>query len=513
MPKRSAFVTLAAIDLEAGSTLPLYRQLYAQLRQAVLSRRLLAGTRLPPTRALAEELAVSRNTVVNAFEQLIAEGYLDGKIGSGTYVAHSLGDETLGLRGRVPAIRRAPSTRPEAVARRPGASRPAPHLSPRGAAIAAGAREPWAGQSEPCAFEPGVPALASFPTKLWSLLAARQWRGATSGLLGYGDPAGYAPLREALAAYLGASRGVLCVPEQVIIVAGSQQATDLAVRLLLDRGDEVWVEDPGYLDARSVVAGAGALPVAVPVDEDGLDLEKGKRSAPRARMVYVSPSHQFPLGVRLSLARRLALLEWANRSQAWIVEDDYDSEYRYVGRPLAALQGLDQAGRVIYVGTFSEVLFPSLRLGYMVVPRELVESFVTARALADRHSPLVEQAIVAEFIRAGHFARHIRRMRELYAERRAVLVEAIERELADWLTVSAEPAGLHFVAWLCAGLSDKLVSQRLATKGVSAPPLSRYALAPLARAGLVLGYGGVDIPQIHAGVRVMKNVLESLTRR
>ena len=496
MPKRSAFVTLAAIDLEVGSPVPLYRQLYAQLREAVLSRRLPASTRLPPTRTLAQELGVSRNTVVNAFEQLSAEGYLAGKVGSGTYVAHSLSDETLGLRGR--------------AQRRPGTTRNQPALSQRGAVIASGVREPWSDLPEPRVFEPGVPALDAFPLRLWSRLGARQWRNAPSGLLGYGDPGGYAPLREAIAVYLGTARGVQCTAEQVIIVAGSQQAIDLSVRLLLDPGDEVWVEDPGYLDARAVFASAGAQLVPVPVDGDGLNVDAGKRLAPRARMVYVSPSHQFPLGVTLSLARRLALLDWAARSQAWIVEDDYDSEYRYVGRPLAALQGLDHAGRVIYVGTFSEVLFPSLRLGYMVVPPALVEPFVTARALADRHSPLVEQAMLAEFIREGHFARHIRRMRELYAERRTVLVDAIERELAGWLAVSAEPAGLHLVAWLRAGLGDKLISQRLAARGIVAPPLSRYAIAPLARSGLVLGYGCAGASQIQEGVRGMKAVLESV---
>jgi len=488
-----AFTTLAGLALAPADTRPLFRQLYEQLRQAILSGRLTPGTRLPPTRTLANELNVSRNTVVNAFEQLTAEGYLSGRVGSGTYVAHTLSDDALRLRGpAAPVSRLSPRTHA---------------LSVRGAVIASTALEPQPDASKPRAFRSGLPALDAFPLDLWARLSARQWRRAPSELLGYGDAAGYRPLREAIAAYLGASRGVQCTPEQVIVVAGSQQAIDLCIRLLLDRDDEVWMEDPGYFGARAVIRSGGARLVPVPVDDDGLNVTVGIEQAPGARMVYVSPSHQFPLGVTLSLARRLALLQWAGRSGAWVIEDDYDSEYRYVGRPLAALQGLDHSGRVIYVGTFSEVLFPSLRLGYMVVPPELTETFVTARALADRHSPLVEQAIVAEFIFEGHFARHIRRMRALYAERRAALVDALDRELNGVLEVRAEPAGMHLVGWLRAGVSDVRTSRRLALNGIEASPLSRYALSALPRGGLVLGYADVDTKHIREGVRRLKQAL------
>ncbi len=495
MTKHSSFISLAALELDASAATPLYRQLYDQMRDAILARRLAAGLRLPPSRALADDLSVSRNTVVNAFEQLTAEGYIAGKVGSGTFVAQTLPDEMLHLRRRLPRpVRTVPHTR---------------MLSTRGRLITASADGTQTDASEARAFRPSLPALDRFPRDVWARLSARRWRQASSDLLGYGDAAGYTPLREAIANYLASARGVQCAPEQVIVVAGSQQAIDLAARILLDRDDALWIEEPGYLGARAVFVGVGARLVPVPVDAQGLDVRAGMSRAPDARMVYVSPSHQFPLGVSMSLARRLALLDWAARTGAWIIEDDYDSEYRFVGRPLAALQGLDRVGRVIYVGTFSEVLLPSLRLGYMVVPPQLVETFVSARALADRHSPLVEQAVVADFMNEGHFARHIRHMRTLYAERRTLLIEAIERELGDTLEINGDAAGMHLLAWLPHGVNDKLLSKRLRQRGIEAPALSQYALAPLRRHGLVLGYAGFSAKQLRDGAHLLQAVLKS----
>lgn len=352
------------------------------------------------------------------------------------------------------------------------------------------------------AFRPGIPALDAFPRDLWARLAARLYRQSRFDLFSYGDPAGHPPLRRAIAEYLRAARGVNCRWEQVIVTSGSQQALDLAARVLLDRGDTAWVEDPGYFGARGAWMAAGIRCVPVPVDAEGLSVAQGELSAPQARMAYVSPSHQYPLGVTMSLARRMALLAWARRCSAWIAEDDYDSEFRYAGRPLAALQGLDTGGRVIYIGTFSKVLFPALRLGYMVVPAGAVDAFAAARALADRHPPGPSQALVAEFLAEGHFARHIRRMRTLYAERQAALVSAARRECAGLLEVAPADAGMHLVAWLPKGSIDREVSRRAAAAGVSAPPLSAYYHhADAARPGLLLGYSSVNRRKIQEAAR------------
>ena len=327
-------------------------------------------------------------------------------------------------------------------------------------------------------------------------------------MLGYGDPAGYRPLREAIAAYLGAARAVRCTADQVIIVAGSQQGLDIAARLLLDPGDAAWVEEPGYTGAKGALSAAGARLVPVPVGPEGLEVAAGIAACPTARLAYVSPSHQYPLGVTLSLAQRLALLDWADHAQAWILEDDYDSEYRYTSRPLAALQGLDRAERVLYIGTFSKVLFPALRLGYVVVPPDLVSPFVAARAVADRHSPSIEQAVVADFIREGHFARHIRRMRALYAERQAILLDAAHQTFGDRLSIPSAEAGMHLVAWLPDGADAATIAIRAEALGVVVQPLSAYTTTPLARQGLLLGYAAFPTEEIRAGMRQLARAWE-----
>ena len=352
-----------------------------------------------------------------------------------------------------------------------------------------------------CAFRPGIPALDAFPRELWSRIAARQYRQSRFDLFSYGNPAGHPPLRRAIAEYLRAARGVNCSWEQVIVTSGSQQALDLAARVLLDPGDTAWVEDPGYFGARGAWTAAGLRCAPIPVDAEGLCVSQGERSAPEARMAYVSPSHQYPLGVTMSLPRRMTLLDWARRRSAWIAEEDYDSEFRYAGRPLAALQGLDTAGRVIYIGTFRKVLFPALRLGYMVVPDGTVDAFAATRALTDRHPPGPSQALVTEFLAEGHFARHIRRLRTLYAERQAALVSAAHREWKGLLEVSPADAGMHLVGWLSNGVSDRDVSQRAAAAGIVAPPLSAYYHAAAARPALLLGYSSITTRKIHEGAR------------
>jgi GntR family transcriptional regulator / MocR family aminotransferase len=499
MPNRSSFVTLPTIALDQTSALPLYRQLYNALRGAILAGQLKAGARLPATRALANALAISRNTVMNAYAQLLAEGYIEGEVGSGTYVARTLPDELLQARAHTTEGQQLP--------------RVGQALSRRGARLASN-QVPMSGFStEFIAFRPGLPALDAFPYELWARLVARRWRRPQRSLLGYGDPTGYGPLREAIAAYLGEARAVRCQAQQVIVVAGSQQALDLTARMLLDEGDAAWIEDPGYLGARGALLGAGAQLIPVPVDDEGLDVASGAVASQNARLIYVTPSHQYPYGVTMSLRRRLALLEWASQASAWVLEDDYDSEYRYAGRPLAALQGLDGEGRVIYLGTFSKVLFPALRLGYMIVPPDLVDAFATARALVDRHSPAVDQAALADFINAGHFARHIRRMRALYAERQALLVDAARHELSGLLEVHSAEAGMHLVGWLPAGVDDVEASRRAAAYGVGAPPLSMYSLRPLRRGGLLLGYTAVGDREIRDGVQRLAKALHTFKLR
>lgn len=491
--KRAAEVP-AWVVLDPSSGTPYYRQLYEGMRAEILSGRLPARARLPSTRAVAAEVGVSRTTVVAAFDQLLAEGYLEGKTGSGTYVAPSIPDDLLGVRG---------GTRPEVRPPRGGRG-----LSRRGAVMAATPTSAARDRGAPRAFRPGVPALEAFPFGVWRRLMGQVWRRPSAALLGYGDPAGYGPLRREISDHLGPARAVRCEPGQVIVVSGSQQALDLCARVLLDPGDTAWVEEPGYRGARAALLGAGATLVPVPVDSEGLDVAAGTGLAPGARLACVTPSHQYPLGVTMSLARRLELLRWAGRASAWVLEDDYDSEYRYSGRPLEALQGLDTEGRVIYVGTFSKVLFPSLRLGYLVVPPDLVDAFTAARELSDRQAPALDQAVLARFMAGGHFARHVRRMRSLYAERQAILVEEAGRHLPGLLDVPPAGAGMHLVGRLPVGEDDREASHRAAERGVEAPPVSLYGTPREGRGGLLLGYAAVGEAEIRQGVRRLAEALE-----
>ena len=487
--RRSLIFT--AVSLDRSSKTPLHLQLYREFRTAVISGRLRANTRLPSTRTLADDFGVSRNTIVYAFDQLVAEGYLVGKLGSGTYVTGAVPDEMLWL-----------TAKPMGSMRTPGR---ASVLSKRGQKMAAIA--PFFPPVKAKPFRHGLPALDAFPLELWTRLAAKRLRHFPRALLGYGDPTGYRPLREAIVAYLGTSRAVHCEPEQVVVVAGSQQAIYITAQILLDPGDHAWIEDPGYLGARAALLAAQARLVPVPVDEQGLNVAKGIKLNNSARLIYVTPSNQYPSTVTMSLARRLELLEWAARSDAWIVEDDYDSEFRYKKRPVAALQGLDKYNRVIYLGTFSKLLAPTLRLGYLVVPPELVDAFSATSALISRHPPSIEQAVLADFVDQGHLGRHIRRMRTLYMERQEEFVEAVSRELAGLLQINPPEAGIHLVGWLPEQMDDKTVAQAAAERGVETKPFSAYCLKVKRRGGLVLGYGAFSKNQIRSGVQKLANSL------
>jgi GntR family transcriptional regulator/MocR family aminotransferase len=476
----------------------LYQQLYHRLQRAILAGRLPGGLKLPSTRALADELMVSRNTVITAYDQLTAEGYIESVEGSGTFVADVLPEQLL-TTAAVPAAptanpRRAATDQPR-LTQRVQAMLTSPQIAPL---------LPPSANGRPRPFSLGMSALDAFPYPIWSRLVARRARQLSIGALTYQEPAGYRPLREAIAAHVTVSRSVRCTPDQVVIVAGAQGGFDLVARLLLNPGDPVWMEDPGYVGARGAFLGAGAEVVPVPLDHEGLMVEIGRERAPDARLAYVTPSHQFPLGVTMSLARRLALLAWAKERNAYILEDDYNSEFRFAGRPLATLQGLDRAYRVIYVGTFSKVLAPALRLGYLILPPLLVEPFLAIRRLVDFHLPVLEQAVLADFMADGHYTRHLRRVRTLFAERRAALLSA----LADLpLDLHAAEVGSHCVGWLPAGMDGLRLAHQAAAHDLNLWLLSRYSVEPLAREGLVIGYGDHGEEEMQAAVRKLGAVM------
>ena len=462
---------------------PAYRWLYAALRAEILEGRLRPGARLPGTRDLASQYGLSRGTIVAAFEQLKAEGYVEGSVGSGTSVSKVLPEDLLQVQRTADLVPRAPRARPRRVSEYGRRVQPFPVLEIRPVR----------------AFRANLPALDLFPTTLWAQITARRLRSVSARLLLGCEPMGYGPLREAVADYLGTSRGVKCTAEQVAIVGGAQEALDLVARLFLDPGDRVCMEDPGYVGADLVFAAAGAEISPVPLDDEGMELREP--SLRGARLVYVTPAHQFPLGVTMSLPRRLALLEWARTSGALIFEDDYDSEFRYAGRPVPALQGLDRHGLVLFAGTFSKVLFPALRIGYLVIPPDLVDRFAAAISVTRRHAPVLEQAVLCDFLTAGHFGRHLRRMREVYAERLSVLLEVSRQRLAGLLDVSPTEAGLQTVGWLDGGIGGEEAAEAAAARGVDVIPLSDYSRGPLAREGLQLGFAAVDAREIHRGVR------------
>src|SRR6266852_1005015 len=489
--KRVPASFLPPIALDYRSNTPMYRQLYDWFRRAISNGQMRPEQRVPSTRSLAAELEISRIPVLNAYEQLLAEGYFETFVGAGTCIARSIPDDALSP----PAIKARKGLQ-EIVEKR-GPRR----TSRRGAALTHLPAQSWLDNLG--AFRVSLPALDHFPIGVWSKLVARHSRRPARGIMAYGDAMGYLPFREAIAEYLGAVRGVRCEASQILVTTGSQQALQLSAQVLLDPKDRVWMEEPGYPGARQAFMTAGAQLLPVPVDDEGINVAEIGRGRD-ARAVYVTPSHQYPMGMTMSATRRMLLLNWASHSGAWIIEDDYDSEYRFESRPIASLQGLDTDGRVIYIGTFSKVMFPALRLGYVVVPKDLVPAFSAARDAADIFSSTLYQAVLTDFIREGHFARHIRRMRMLYMDRRRVLINAIQIQMGDMLEVIGAQAGMHLVALLPRGINDVAVSRKAAQRGISAMPLSVcYSKAPT-RGGLILGYGGANAHQIHDGMRKLR---------
>ncbi len=489
MPKRATTLPLVLPPRPRGERAA--RWLVASLRARILDGGLPGGSRLPASRDLARQYGLSRGTVVAAFAELVSEGYLRGTVGAGTFVHESLPEELLHARAAPAAVR-------------PRAAR-APVLARFAARLA-----PLPGYEPPPAraFRANAPAVDLFPTALWAQIAARRLRRASASLL-LGCPAtGHPPLQRALADYLRTARGVRCEPEQVVLVSGVQEALDLVARVCVDAGDRVIVEDPGYSGAARLFDAHGARVVPAPVDDDGVRVDRRRWRG--ARLAYVTPAHHFPLGVAMSPARRLELLEWAQANGAWVFEDDYDSEFRYAGRPLPALQGMDLHGVVLFAGSLGKVLYPSLRLGYLVVPPRLLERVAAAKSLLSRHAPVLDQAVVADFVTGGHFARHVRRMRQIYAERSAAMHAAFASELAGAITLSPIEAGLQTIGWLAPDLAAGAVARAAAAAGVEVLPLARFQRGPASDSGLLLGFAAMDVREIRRGAVALATAIARL---
>ncbi|KUY94787.1 DNA-binding protein [Burkholderia territorii] len=474
------------IEIDRQHRLPIYLQICERFRTAIAAGHLRPGDRVPALRGLATQLNTARGTVEQAYTILVDEGYLQMRGAAGTFVSPSLPKS---LPRATPA--RDADAAPAGAARAPGMSRdglPPPRTQPIAVALS----------GEPRPLQPGVPALDAFPRKVWQRLVSLRARSGDRALLGYPNPAGYRPLREHIATYLGLSRGVTCVPEQVFITSGYRSTLELMLRSLARPNDRVWFEDPGYLLARGFLSETGVQLVPVPVDADGIDVERGQELDAQARFALVTPSHQSPLGHTLSLSRRIALLDWAKRTSAWIVEDDYDSEFRYQGRPLPALKSLDRRDRVIYCSTFSKAMYPGLRLACAVVPERAVERVERVACSMNAGSPTLLQAALADFIEQGHFARHLKRMRALYGERRTLIVHALRQAFGERLIVDLPAGGIQFAVRFTAGpegpVDDVAVAARAREAGLAVLPLSIWYANSHTRQtprGLVIGFANI----------------------
>ncbi|HXJ84187.1 MAG TPA: PLP-dependent aminotransferase family protein [Candidatus Methylomirabilis sp.] len=482
---------LYAWQLDRTSAIPLFRQVYLQIRSAIVSRALAPGLRLPSSRRLASRLEIARASVISAYEQLLAEGYIVGKARSGTFISSDLPapiESRSAARGR-PRLARLPlvSARFQAFER----------------------VRVFPAESDATPFNMGRTRLDARSIEAWRKLTSQVVRSLGAIHLGYSDPQGLPQLRQTVCEYLRAARAVRCDPDQIIVTTGTQSAIDLAIRILLDREAEVWVEDPCYPVTYQALETAGVRIRHVPVDAHGMDVRAGMRIAPRARAAFVTASHQFPLGVALTMPRRLDLLAWAREVGAWIIEDDYASEFRYSGRPLASLQGLDDAERTIYVGTLNKALFPGLRLGYMVVPPSLLRAFRSARYLIDRQPSSLEQTVVAEFMRQGHFASHLRRTRLLYRNQRDALVAELARRAGDHVEVDVPDQGMHLIAYVRDPRSDTTIEAAARQRGIAVRAIRPMYKKARPRSGLMLGFSGFSCEAIRAAATRLAKIIES----
>lgn len=474
--KRISSLELALENRPSG--VGLGHWLYEECRRGILDGRLSPGTRLPATRDLAHQYGISRGTVVTVFEQLQTEGYIVGRPGAGTRVNELLSRNTPARAGTLPKIRAL-----EAL-------RGLPHMK--------AAR----------AFRPYQPALSEFPMDVWARVSGRSLRRASTSLLSNADPRGYLPLRHALAAYLGSSRGVKCSADQIMLVSGVQQGLDLIARTLVKPASPVWIEDPGYFGAIAAFRNAGAKIIPVPVDGHGLDVFAARKLSPRAIAAYATPAHQFPLGMSMPVERRLSLLRWAYEANAFVIEDDYDSEYRFEGRPIPALQGLDKRGSVIFLGSFSKVLFPALRLGYVVLPIRLLDPVLSLRVAVDSCPPALLQATLCDFMTEGHLGRHIRKMREMYANRLGALQDAARRHLGGLLDISPVRAGLSTVGFLRNGMSSRTAERAAADYGIEVLGLHRFAQQGKCIDGLLMGFAAFAEHELVQAIVNLAAVLE-----
>jgi len=481
------------IEIDRQQQLPIYLQICERFRTAIAAGHLRPGDRVPALRGLATQLNTARGTVELAYTILVDEGYLQMRGAAGTFVSMSLPASVMrSSRAQGVQDSRARHGTVGADAPRPPAESRDGRAAPRQPALTVTM------SGEPRPLQPGLPALDAFPRKVWNRLVAQRARSSERAMLAYPDPSGYRPLREHIATYLGLSRGVTCLPEQVFVTGGYRATLELVLRSLARADDRVWFEDPGYLLARDFLTETGVQLVPVPVDGEGIDVERGTLLDAQARFAVVTPSHQSPLGHTLSLARRMALLEWAGKASRWIIEDDYDSEFRYLGRPLPALKSLDRRDRVIYCGTFSKVMFPGLRLAYVVVPERAVERVGKVAYSMNAGSPTLLQAAVADFIAQGHFARHLKRMRALYAERRVLIVHALEQAFGERLVVDLPPGGIQFAVQFAEGpdgpVDDVAVAARAREAGLAVLPFSIWhanSRARRTRRGLVMGFANI----------------------
>ena len=478
------------IEIDPKSEAPLYRQVYEGYRTKIVDGTLRPGQRIPSSRMLATELGISRLPVLNAYAQLLQEGYFESRVGSGTVISRSLPDQA-------PVLRNLQKVKPRSGPR-PLSSRCSVLTDTNLVAL----RRGWG------AFGVGQVEFEHFPFRVWNSLVTRYTRAASAESLDYGNPMGLDSLREAIATYLRTARGARCEAEQIMIVSGSQQALEITTRVLLDPGDSVWMEEPGYRLARFVFTLNGCRVVPVTVDYEGLNVAVGVQRSRKARAALVTPSHQYPLGVVMSASRRLQLLEWAENASAWIIEDDYDSEYRYDSAPVPCLQGLDRNSRVIYIGTFSKVMFPSLRLGYLVIPSDLVDKFLAVRLAADITPPRFFQSVLADFIREGHFSRHIRRMRAIYKERRSILNESIREEFGFGADVTGGEAGMHLTVSLKA-IRDREIAETAVRQKLWLAPLSSSYLEQPRQQGFILGFGSTENSEIRPAVRKLAALTQS----
>jgi GntR family transcriptional regulator/MocR family aminotransferase len=479
--RRKAVPLIAPLGLalDPSSTVPLHRQIGEQVRRAILERRLAPGQKLPSSRLMAAELGCARGTILQAIDQLVAEGYVVAQAASGLTVAANLPDEMLVV---------------------PKAAKPA---APSAAADTF--------EESPTAFPTGQPDRAAFPFALWAKLLEREWRTPAWAIAGALHPFGHPALREAIAAYLGVARGFSCDGACVVVTSGMRQSLSLFARLVLEAGEEAWIEEPGFIGTREAMAAARMKAVPVPIDDQGFSVDAALRRAPKARLAVVAPSHQFPLGTVLSLPRRLELLSWAERTGSWIAEDDFDGEYRYAGRPLAPLRALDRTGRVAYLGSFSKLLFPALRLSYVVLPASLAPAALPIMSGTAARASLLGQGALARFIADGHLAAHLRRTRLLYAGRQQALLVAAGRPLRGLLDLSPDPGGMHLIARpapaIAARFDDHKVAAACAARGVAVSPLSACYAGRTKKHGLLLGYAGTPEQDMPAALSVLRSVM------